>query len=122
MRENDSPPFRPIYAASRIKDTRVCYNCGEGHFPKPLKSSHGRGRGNIRGAIRGGRGRGGRNWSRANVAATKEELETSIIDHDATTELREQPQTSKDKDQESWTGDFVNFAYTNEGNYAHAFY
>lgn len=77
MRESSQTPSHPVFSAMRTKDTRECYNCGDvGHIArncsKPSKVNRGRGRG----APRGGRGRGGRSWARANAATTQEELET----------------------------------------------
>jgi hypothetical protein len=62
--ENAPPPSRPIFAATKFRDDRECFNCGDTRHlirecPKPLKANRGRGRGGSRGAPRG-RGRGGR--------------------------------------------------------------
>ncbi|KAJ1289187.1 hypothetical protein BS78_02G145200 [Paspalum vaginatum] len=89
MRESTtSSPSCPIFAATRVED-RQCFNCG-------------RERGNSRGALRGGRGRGGRGGYRANVASTQGELseacEASLVEV-------EEPRQVKGK---------------YEGNYAHA--
>jgi hypothetical protein len=121
MRESSQTPSHPVFSAMRTKDTRECYNCGDvGHIArncsKPSKVNRGRGRG----APRGGKGRGGKSWARANAATTQEELET-FMEHEDETKLRKKNQIFGDKDQESHIGDFVHFAYTDEGNYAHAF-
>ena len=42
------------------------------------------------------------------------------MEHEAETKLREQHQISRDKDQESYTKDLVNFSYIDEGNYVAA--
>jgi hypothetical protein len=111
MRESSQTPSHPLFSAMRTKDTRECYNCGDvGHIArncsKPSKVNRGRGRG----APRGGRGRGGRSWARANAATTQEELET-FMEHEDETKLRKKNQISGDKDQESHIRDFVHFAY-----------
>jgi hypothetical protein len=64
MKANAPPPSRPIFAATKFRDDRECFNCGDTRHlirecPKPLKANRGRGRGGSRGAPRG-RGRGGR--------------------------------------------------------------
>uniref|UniRef100_A0A0A9B7Z1 CCHC-type domain-containing protein n=1 Tax=Arundo donax TaxID=35708 RepID=A0A0A9B7Z1_ARUDO len=83
MREDASSPSHPAFVATRVKEDRECYNCGDTRHlirdcPKPPKSNRGRRRGNSKGALRDGRGYGGRGGYTANVASTKEELSKSV--------------------------------------------
>jgi len=128
MKDTNSPVSRPIFAAARIKEERECFNCGEtGHLirdcPKPLKFNRGRGRGSGRGPLRGGRGRGRGGYS-ANAAAKEDEFfqpaEGSSRGLEERKHLKEKSKSSGDQDQELHSGDFINFTYLDEGNYAHA--
>ncbi|KAJ1272565.1 hypothetical protein BS78_06G212200, partial [Paspalum vaginatum] len=99
MKSNASTPSCPIFVATKVKESRECFNCGDtGHlireYPKPLKANRGRGRGISRGAPRG---------------------KAVVNQH-----WKEKVESSREKNQGSYVGDFVNFAYTDEGNYAHA--
>ncbi|CAN6195922.1 unnamed protein product, partial [Urochloa humidicola] len=65
-----------------------------------------------------GRGRGGRGGYRANVVGTEGELirtEASLVNNEESRQWKEKIQISEDKDQDDYVGDFVNFAYINEG-------
>jgi hypothetical protein len=130
MKDITSPPPRPAFAATRIRESRECFNCGDpGHMirdcPQPLKFNRGRGRGSFRGAARGGRGRGGRSGYRANAAVREEELprsgEISSIEYEEQRQTKGKTVRSANQDQDEYSGDFINFAYMDEGNYAHAF-
>jgi hypothetical protein len=130
MKDTTSPVSRPVFAATRIKEIRECFNCGNtDHFirdcPLPLKSNRGRGRGNYRGVSRGGSGgHVGTNSYKANAAAREEELSQlvgfSSTELEERKHLKEKVESFEDKDQGVYSGDFVNFAYMDEGNYAHA--
>lgn len=83
----DSSPSRPIFAVTRVKYDRECFNYGDiGHSirdcPKLFRASGGRG--SNRGALRGGRGRGGRGDHRGNVVGTQGEFSkanyTSLVE------------------------------------------
>ncbi|XP_021309858.1 uncharacterized protein LOC110432931 [Sorghum bicolor] len=144
MRETATSPSpaslpRPIFAATEMKENRKCFNCGDtGHLsrdcPKPLRPNNGRGRG-TRGALRGGRGYGGRGGYRANVVGIEEELSraaassvkaeepkqwkekvpTSSMKDEEPRQWKDKVESSRDKDQVNYVGDFVNFAYIDEG-------
>jgi hypothetical protein len=129
MKDITSPPPRPAFAATRIRESRECFNCGDpGHMirdcPQPLKFNHGRGKGSFRGAARGGRGRGGRSGYRANAAVREEELprsgEISSIEYEGQRQSKGKNVSSANQDQDEYSGDFINFAYMDGGNYAHA--
>jgi hypothetical protein len=83
-----------------------------------------RGRGSNRGALRGGRGHGGRGGYRANVVGTQDEYskanDASLVELEEPRHMKGKWESSEDQDREACSGDFINFAYTDEGNYAHA--
>jgi hypothetical protein len=129
MREDTSNPSRPTFAAMRDRDARECYNYVDiGHIardcPKPFKSNRGRGRGGTRGASKGTRGRGGRSGYKTNLAGVKEEIsmpsETLSLELEKSKE-RQRGGGTKHQDQETHYGDFINFPYMNEGNYANTY-
>lgn len=125
MRENDSPSPRPIFAATGLKEVRKCFNCGDTRYlirdcPILLKPNRGRGRGNNRSLLSGGRGRGGRSNYRANAATSEREFEVPSMGCEEQTQLKGKLESNGDKDLEPHSGDFINFVYKNEGNYAHA--
>jgi hypothetical protein len=117
------------FCSYTTRDIRECYNCGDvGHIvhdcPKPFKSNRERGRGGTRAAPRGARGRGGKGSYMANLAGAKEEISKS--NGVLSLELEESKERQgeggcKDQDQETHYGDFINFAYMNEGNYANTY-
>jgi hypothetical protein len=75
-------------------------------------------------ALRGGRGRGGRGGYRANVTGTQgeffKESGASLVDFEELRQVKEKYGNFEDQAQELHSGDFINFAYIDEGNYAHA--
>ena len=77
-----------------------------------------------KGALRGGRGRGGRGGYRANVVGTQDEFpkanDASLVEPEEPRHMKGKWESSEDQDKEAYSGDFINFAYTDEGNYAHA--
>ncbi|XP_062218800.1 uncharacterized protein LOC133918766 [Phragmites australis] len=124
MRGTTSPPSRPVFAATRTIEARKYFNCGDtGHlirdYPKSFRPNRGRGRGSSKGALRGGGGRGGKGGYRANVVGIEEEHfkagETSSVLPEESKQLRGKGGSSGDQDQEVHSGDFINFAYVNEG-------
>jgi len=119
MNETTSSPPLPMFAATGVEN-RKCFNCGEsGHLicgcPKPLKPYSGRGRGTSR----GGGDRGGRGVYRANVATTQEHFSkgsvVSLVELEESKHEKEKCDNSWDQNQEIYSGDFINFAYTDEG-------
>ena len=83
MGESPPMPSHPMFLAMKSKDAKECYNYGDvGHITRNCLKSFKFNRGIGRGAPRGGRGRGGRGWPRANATTTKEELKT-FMEHEA---------------------------------------
>ncbi|KAJ1260570.1 hypothetical protein BS78_10G242700, partial [Paspalum vaginatum] len=124
MRGAASSPSRPIFAAARIKEARQCFNCGkEGHLirdcPQPLRPNRGRGRGGARGALRGGRCRGGRSGYTANAATIGEQsykaVDIASAEPDEQKQLKGKNHSIEDEDAENPSGDFINFAFIDEG-------
>jgi hypothetical protein len=126
VKSNTTTPSRPAFMVTRNNETRDCFNCGEnGHLSRdchaPRKPNRGRGRGNDRGGLRGGRCQRYGIGQKANVALQEEGLfdKVEFVTKELK-ELKKKMETTLDKGQgDSTFGDFAHFAYANEGNCAH---
>jgi len=127
MKGNVLAPSRLAYVVTRSQETRICYNCGDkGHLSRdcsqPQKTYRGRGRGNDRGAPRGGGGLGGRRGLRANFAMSEEgasDLVTiSATELEELRKLKENKNNSKSDDQgivSTSTDNVANFIHSDAG-------
>jgi hypothetical protein len=124
MKGNVPAPSCPTYIVTRYQETRICYNCGDkGHLSRhcsqPQKTYRGRGRGNDRGAPRGGGGHGRRRGLRANFAMSEEgALDLVTILATELEELRKLKESKNNlKSDDQW---IVSTSIDNVANFIHS--